>query len=231
MPRIAIVRSSPIVRSARVVQAESLFDVPPVDTSQVSWSFDVPVEERPWKVGLIVGPSGSGKSTVARHLWPDDLDAPAKLAWPGDRALVDAFDERLSIRDVTSWLCAVGFSSPPSWLRPFHVLSTGEQFRATLARLLAERSHVVVDEFTSVVDRQVAKAASVAVSKAVRGSDRTFVAVSCHYDIVEWLEPDWICEPHASQFNWLSVDTHRRPWRLAANAVRTQGGFAGGIVI
>src|ERR687888_179322 len=70
------------------------------------------------------------------------FDLPAsrtsRLEWPADRALIDAFPQALSIKDVTALLSAVGFSSPPAWLRPFGVLSTGQQFRATLARLLAE---------------------------------------------------------------------------------------------
>ena len=65
------------------------------------------------------------------------------------------------------------------WLRPFHVLSNGEQFRATIARALAEsakgRELVVIDEFTSVVDRTVAQIGSAAIAKTIR---RRHVALS-----------------------------------------------------
>jgi ABC-type ATPase with predicted acetyltransferase domain len=50
-------------------------------------------------------------------------------------------------------------NSVPSWYKPYQVLSNGEKFRADLARKL--KSNTVIDEFTSVVDRTVAKAASV----------------------------------------------------------------------
>jgi len=55
----------------------------------------------------------------------------------------------------------------PAWLRPFTVLSNGEKFRATLARIIADApERVVIDEFTSVVDRQIAKFGALAFQKA-----------------------------------------------------------------
>lgn len=60
--------------------------------------------------------------------------------------------------DVTAALSAVGLGSVPSWLRPYSVLSNGERFRADMARLICEAPvKVVVDEFTSPLDRQVAR--------------------------------------------------------------------------
>src|SRR4030095_13282412 len=93
------------------------------------------------------------------------------LDWPLDRSVVDAFPSRLSVKDVIGALTSVGFGSPPSWLRPYQALSTGEQFRATAARALAEAASreaplVVLDEFTSVVDRQVAQVASPGIQTA-----------------------------------------------------------------
>ena len=51
---------------------------------------------------------------------------------------------------------------------------------------------IVFDEFTSVVDREIAKVSAYAISKAVRRSKKKFIAVTCHYDVVDWLEPDWV---------------------------------------
>jgi GNAT superfamily N-acetyltransferase len=59
---------------------------------------------------------------------------------------------------------------------------------------------ILCDEFTSVVDRQVAQIGSHAVQKYIRANKRKFVAVSCHYDIVDWLQPDWIFEPGTMSF-------------------------------
>jgi ABC-type molybdenum transport system ATPase subunit/photorepair protein PhrA/GNAT superfamily N-acetyltransferase len=208
MPRVDLELKVNVERTPRAVQLEGLFDVPEMRHASVSFHFDVPLDEKPWQIGLIVGPSGAGKTSVARHLFGDNIVQ--GYDWHPTRSLVDSFDQKHSIRDVTGALSAVGFSSPPSWLKPFRVLSNGEQFRSTMARaLLDDRELIVVDEFTSVIDRTVAQIGSCAISKSIRRSKRKFVAVSCHDDIVEWLQPDWILEPHAGRFAWRLLQ--RRP--------------------
>ena len=195
-----ISRACPVTRTARVMQLEGMFDLPPAARSERSWTVELPLQARPWQIGLIVGPSGAGKSTVARELF-----GPAVVSgydWPARGAVIDGFPADLGLKEITGYLSAVGFSSPPAWLRPFETLSTGEQFRVILARALAERSPlIVVDEFTSVVDRTVARIGSSAVAKAIRSQpDRKLVAVSCHSDIIDWLQPDWICRPAEERF-------------------------------
>src|SRR5271165_3200736 len=162
--------SCPIVQTPRVLQVRGLMDLAEEKTSASEWDVDLPLSDKPWHVGLIVGPSGCGKSTIARHLWPGETATPA---WRADRAVVDDFPDRLSIKEVAEILSSVGFASPPAWLRPFHLLSTGQQFRVNLARLIAESlgsseksGPIVVDEFTSVVDRTVAQIGSAAVARA-----------------------------------------------------------------
>ncbi|MBY0562454.1 GNAT family N-acetyltransferase [Hyphomicrobium sp.] len=203
-----ITRSSEIVKSARIAQMSALFDVPPTEKSHLEWNVDLPIEDKPWNIGLIVGPSGCGKSTIAKELFGAHIVSGHE--WPKDRAILDAFPQGMSIKVITNLLCAVGFGSAPNWLRPFHVLSNGEQFRVTVARAIAESTGVIaIDEFTSVVDRQVAKVASHTVQKTVRKENRQLIAISCHYDIVEWLQPDWVYEPATATFEWRSL--RRRP--------------------
>jgi hypothetical protein len=185
-----------------------MFDVPPAKRSQTRWEVNLPLEERPWQIGLIVGPSGCGKSTIARELFGPALIS--GFEWPGDKSVIDAFPKQMGIKDITGLLSAVGFSSPPSWLRPFHALSNGEQFRITMARALAELPDLaVIDEFTSVVDRTIARIASCAVANAVRRTKQQFVAASCHYDIIDWLNPDWTYDPSCNEFTWRCL--RRRP--------------------
>lgn len=208
MPRIDVVRASTIVRTPRVMQLEGLFDVPPTKRSEERWTVDIPLDAREWSIGAIVGPSGAGKSTIARELFGAAVVGAHE--WPADKSVVDGFPKAQSIKDITGLLSSVGFSSPPAWLRPYGVLSTGQQFRVTLARALAEAGDVVVvDEFTSVVDRTVAQIGSAAVAKTVRRMGKRFVAVTCHYDVIDWLQPDWVFEPHTGTFQWRELQ--RRP--------------------
>jgi ABC-type thiamine transport system ATPase subunit len=194
-------RCTKIVRTPRVQQLEGMFDVPPAEQASLEWSVDLPLAEKEWNVGLIVGPSGCGKSTIARELFAAQYVA--GFDWPDDRSILDGFPAGMGIKDITLLLSSVGFSSPPSWTRPFSVLSNGEQFRATLARALAEKPELCVfDEFTSVVDRTVGRIGSAAVAKTARRRKQKFVAVTCHDDVAEWLDPDWIFTPVDGAFQW-----------------------------
>ncbi len=215
---IDIVRECHVANTPRVIQIAGMFDVPIAEKSRVELKGALPLEEREWNVGLIVGPSGSGKTTIARELFGSAIVA--GFEWPCDQSILDGFPSEIGIKTITSMLNAVGFGTVPNWLRPFHVLSNGEQFRATMARALAEKSDLlVIDEFTSVVDRQVAKIASHCVQKTVRRVKRKLIAIACHYDIVEWLQPDWVYEPHLAAFEWRSLQ--RRP--EIAVEIRTVG--------
>jgi energy-coupling factor transporter ATP-binding protein EcfA2 len=210
-----------VLDTPRVQQIRGLFDLAPQPTSRVEWEVVLPLDERPWSIGLITGPSGCGKSTIARALWPDETRRATSLTWPADRSVLDAFPDRLPVKDIVELLCAVGFSSPPAWLRPFQVLSTGQQFRATLARLLAEAdsSLVVLDEFTSVVDRTVAQIGSAALARTVRQRGGCFVAVTCHEDVIAWLQPDWIYYLAEDRLEWRCLQ--RRP-AIVLEVVRCQ---------
>jgi len=180
-----------------------MFDVPLSDRATSTWDVDLPVDDEPWNVGLIVGPSGSGKTLLADHVWPSHG---SRHAWSDDRALVDDFPAAMGVKDVVGVLTSVGLGSPPAWIRPYRTLSNGEAFRASIARSLADGNDVtVVDEFTSVVDRQVAKIVSHAVQKTVRRSRRRFVAITCHRDVADWLQPDWVYDTADGSFTRRTV--------------------------
>lgn len=229
MPTAHIVRRSTINRTFRVEQVAGMFDVPHASEIVHEWDAVLPVEEQPWSIGLIVGPSGAGKSVLGRELFcqagsdcqsgsdPGALFVDAAFDWPGDKSVLDGFGSEYQTRDIVGTLSSVGLSSPPHWLKRYSHLSNGQRFRCDLARALLSRSALVVfDEFTSVVDRDVAKVCSAAVATAIRKrreKDATaapqFVALSCHYDIVDWLQPDWIYDVAAARFEWRQL--RRRP--------------------
>ncbi|MCE9604580.1 MAG: ABC transporter ATP-binding protein [Planctomycetia bacterium] len=228
MVRVAVDVSCPIRRSFRVEQVAGMFDVPLAEKLSERFDVELPDEGEEWDIGLIVGPSGSGKSTIARHRFPAELYKNGD--WPRDRAVIDFFDA-LPIKQATGLLTAVGFGSPPSWIKPYDVLSGGEKFRCDLARALAVGRHsstdsnisedsksrplVVFDEFTSLVDRNAAQFGSAAIVKAIRSSQVAcrFIAVTCHYDVEPWLEPDWTLDMATGTL-------HRR--RLRRPAIRLE---------
>src|SRR4051794_12225148 len=134
MPNINATVTCPIHDSFRVQQVAGMFDVPLAEKASEQFIADVPSTHENWQIGLIVGPSGSGKSTIARRAFKDNVYTNSD--WPADRAVVDCFG-KLSVRHVVELFTAVGFGSPPSWIKPYHVLSNGERFRCDLARALA----------------------------------------------------------------------------------------------
>lgn len=70
-------------------------------------------------------------------------------------------------------------------------MSNGQRFRANLARKL--KDNAVIDEFTSVVNRECAISCSYSIQKYIRNKKlKNIVFASCHYDIIDWLKPDWI---------------------------------------
>lgn len=201
MPTVDFVIEPGLSNSIRARQVRSMFDVPADSSCKLKWKGSVPIEDFAWNIGLIVGPSGCGKTTIARQLFGEFQD----LRWDQD-SVIDDFADNLTVEQIAKICGAVGFNTIPAWLRAHRVLSNGERFRVDLARRMLELSDpVVVDEFSSVVDRQVARIASHAVQKWTRRNNRKFVAVSCHFDIVDWLQPDWVLEPATMAFERRSV--------------------------
>lgn len=175
----------------RTEKVTGMFDVPVEQKLTKQWQVSLPVEDLDWNVGLVVGASGSGKTTIAKRAFGEE-NYFTHHEW-GNTSLLNDFHKTIDVKDITDALSHVGFASPPSWLLPYHCLSNGQKFRTDLARLILEKDGLIVfDEFTSLVDRTVAKIGSYAVQKFIRKRQRQFVAVTCHYDVAEWLEPDWV---------------------------------------
>lgn len=200
MPSINCVVETAVSESIRAKQICGMFDVPLHEKSKLQWKINAPIEDKKWNIGLIVGPSGSGKSTIAKYLYGSLVDSP--LEW-NQASIIDDFANHLTLEEITSACSSVGFNTIPAWLRPFHVLSNGEKFRCEMARRLIETEGlIVVDEFTSVVDRQVAQIGSHAIQKYIRKNAKQFVAITCHYDVIDWLQPDWIIDASKQSFEW-----------------------------
>ena len=202
MPTVHIVRETKIADSFRVKQIRGMFDYQSASVKH-EWDSRLPIEDRKWNIGVIVGASGSGKTTLAREAFPA-MEYHETTQWDESKAVIDSIADDVDTKEIVATFNAVGFSSPPHWLKPFHHLSNGQKFRVELARcILTNKSGTVFDEFTSVVDREVAKIGCAAISKALRKKESPpFIAVSCHYDILDWLDPDWVFDVTTQRFEW-----------------------------
>jgi ABC-type lipoprotein export system ATPase subunit/GNAT superfamily N-acetyltransferase len=134
---------------------------------------------------LIVGTSGSGKSTILRNigeLKQPDID---NTAWVISNFSTAERGEEL--------LLACGLRSIPAWFRPAATLSNGERHRFEMAMALDQGINKI-DEFTSVVDRDTAKSLALSMRKFYdRQTEKPALYIaSCHRDIVEWLDPDYV---------------------------------------
>lgn len=181
----------------RAARVKSLFNAS--DGSGFSLDADIPIDGMDWKIGLIVGQSGSGKTSIGRQIFGGGKIVDLYAGWPPNTPIVEAISPDGDFDVVTGSLASVGLGDVPSWLRPFNALSNGQQFRAGLARaLVSGEDEIVIDEFTSVVDRQIAMVGAMAFSKSWQRQGKRCVLISCHYDIIEWLQPDWVFDTNGT---------------------------------
>lgn len=189
--KIDVLNKCPDFNTYRAARVKSLFN--PERGDAVPIRADIDIDGDDWQIGLIVGPSGSGKTTIGNAVFGGGRVVDLYGGWDNGLPIVEAIAPAADFNAVTGALASVGLGDVPAWLRPFKALSNGQQFRAGLARLTVDApTDVVVDEFTSVVDRQIAKIGAMAFAKAWRkNKGKRIILLTPHYDILEWLQPDW----------------------------------------
>lgn len=182
--------TSSVIKDEHIIASEIAFDCA-FDGVSKFYPWELPKSlPKEFKLGVIVGSSGSGKSTLLKEFGEEETPT-----WDLNKSIISHFE---TPEDGINKLSSVGLNSVPSWYKPYHVLSNGEKFRADLARKI--KSNVVIDEYTSVVDRNVAKAASVSLSRYIKNNDiKNVVLSTCHRDILEWLEPDWVIDTDSGE--------------------------------
>lgn len=187
--------------SYRAARVKSLFN------AESGCNFDLEIDNvdlsGDWSIGVVVGPSGSGKTSIGRQIFGENKIYDYTQGWSPDKPIIDDIAPNGDFNEVTAALANVGLGSVPSWLRPFRVLSNGEQFRAGLAKIVCEKpDEIVIDEFTSVIDRQIARIGSQAFQKAWRRGNPKgkVVLLTPHYDILDWIQPDWVIDTKTKTF-------------------------------
>ena len=157
------------------------------------------------------GPSGSGKTSLLRK-FGDITPAtfPAETT-PRTHPALAALDERCAPLCSADLLAAVGLGAGAAGRR-YGSLSGGERARAEIAVLVAEAlvernqrksaagagaSHVLIDEYTSLLDRAGAAALSRSLGCYVaRHGVQGVVLATCHQDVVPMLSEagvlDWV---------------------------------------
>ena len=132
---------------------------------------------------LIVGTSGSGKSTILRS-----LGARQTISVSPCSTVIENFSTPERGEEL---LLAAGLRSIPAWFRPPNTLSNGEYHRFEMAIAL-DQGIECIDEFTSVVDRDTAKSLAYSVRQWFNKNPGVLYIASCHRDIIDWLDPDWV---------------------------------------
>lgn len=207
MTALSVRLTSPVSTSFRCQRAADSLDID-VEKKAVHTLTIPGVHFGLYDIGLILGASGSGKTTLAQSVWGEHV---FEQVLDPARPVIDQFPDHWEYDDCAQALTGIGLTAVPCWIRPAYTLSNGQRARAEaalqIARLDVARENsptvpppIVLDEWTSVVDRTVAKVMSHCLQKYARRAKRRVVVLSCHYDVTEWLSPDWIIDCNAETF-------------------------------
>jgi ABC-type transport system involved in cytochrome bd biosynthesis fused ATPase/permease subunit len=179
----------------RTVETDSLTDMAnecfdlPFDGTCKFYPFEMP-ELPPYKILAVTGRSGSGKSTILRSVRKSVMSKPLSQ---DDYVLLKFLEKGIPSEEFCYRIEKVGLDKYDIATKRFGQLSEGEKFRVEVALNIG--SNTIFDEFTSMVDRNIAKTVSEGLREIVdRECFENVTLCSCHKDFIGWVNPDLIID-------------------------------------
>jgi ABC-type methionine transport system ATPase subunit len=162
------------------------YDIDNSHSAKIDLPFDY---DDTFQITAIIGGSGTGKSTLAKK-WFNVSETEFFFGDP--RSIIEVLFEIIGDFDKTcKLLFDVGLSAVPVWKNTYSVLSNGEKLRFEIAYKLASKDKVIfIDEFTSMLDRQVAQNLTLNINRLANDYDKNIVLITAHFDILNWVKVD-----------------------------------------
>ena len=95
MPRFKHVIEANYTPTFRTEKVSGMFDVLVTNKLRREWDVDIPIEDKKWQIGLIIGASGSGKTTIAKRLFDEKVHSNFECAFLVDGFTDWAIDDRV----------------------------------------------------------------------------------------------------------------------------------------
>ena len=195
--RVPETRSTKIIMDAFGLKGDTVYS----DIVQ-----NVSVKASNGNIIFVVGTSGSGKSVFLNALDPDKtLDGNLMVKRAGimshsagwllplrdDIPVFEALAEKFTPEKAFIALSRVGLSEALAFIKPFWMLSRGQQYRAMIADLLLRDEEVwLLDEFCSDLDPITAKIVAHNLRKQIIATGRiAFIAAANHAHYLDALRP------------------------------------------
>lgn len=192
-----IIRKVKVSDNFKNEKIKSIFDINK-DEVIYSKNHSLYYDEMKWNIGVIYGNSGSGKTLLGNEISKkENIKIIEKNNWT-DESIINNFNG--DVNEVIKFLSKVGLNTQLSYLKPYKVLSNGEKMRCDLAKSIFENDFVIIDEYSSVVDRNITKIISQCIRKVILEKNKKVIFISCHNDFLNDLMPDWVYNIDTQEF-------------------------------